>query len=580
MKIEKLVTVFFCSIVFCLPFSVKADYSLAPSCSFTSSYFTVVSHADFKPGVPVGTDYSHVTLSNGLTYTIDFTPMGTGGNGCESFGLTTIWQVPEENPDVWIAGPNPYLDVCGDCSPPPACIGAGKSISADGKTCITASTCGTANGQSFSSPPLTNLCSTKSGVMYLGNGAGDPWKWGCIDKNDHNSYSSCSATLYTGTGKCGPLNGMIFGSYSEWHTYIQGKFDPDFCLAGALLPGDGSVSGAIESWLCGTTPCASYYPPSSTSTVTCGSSNGVTFSTKPIKDLCSDGSAAIGPFNGSSGAYWWWLCSAGPVCKANKAVTPLVGSCGPANSTPSIDVPIGTTNLCSNSTTTISTVSGTGPWNWSCDGTACSANKKYSCATGCSKLFYGIRIDSPYESLDSDCLTSLGSAGIGYTLDCACHDGVVSMPSYDYSSCIVSVPVIGSCGSDHTSAFTPPAAPTNHCSPESSFSGTYTNAATLANDATWQWKCLGAFGGASADCWATKNNPIAGVCGSANGTPALTAPTDPMQLCSSGSVDVTPSGSGPWSWKCKGSFGGGDSPACSASIKPQISIQKWQESSL
>jgi len=63
--------------------------------------------------------------------------------------------------------------------------------------------------------------------------------------------------------------------------------------------------------------------------------------------------------------------------------------------------------------------------------------------------------------------------------------------------------------------------------------------------------------------------PINGLCGSSNSKTLSTAPTN--NLCTSGSPSVIPNGNGPWSWVCMGSYGGSDSPSCSASVKLTVS---------
>lgn len=58
--------------------------------------------------------------------------------------------------------------------------------------------------------------------------------------------------------------------------------------------------------------------------------------------------------------------------------------------------------------------------------------------------------------------------------------------------------------------------------------------------------------------------PESGACGTANGDSTLNPPTG-EQLCTAGAPDPsTLSGNGPWSWVCKGLYGGGDSGTCSA----------------
>ena len=57
--------------------------------------------------------------------------------------------------------------------------------------------------------------------------------------------------------------------------------------------------------------------------------------------------------------------------------------------------------------------------------------------------------------------------------------------------------------------------------------------------------------------------PVDGVCGPANGASFSAAPTS--GLCSQGSPDAAPTGSGPWNWLCRGANGGADAP-CRATV--------------
>jgi hypothetical protein len=60
--------------------------------------------------------------------------------------------------------------------------------------------------------------------------------------------------------------------------------------------------------------------------------------------------------------------------------------------------------------------------------------------------------------------------------------------------------------------------------------------------------------------------PVAGVCGSANGQALNTAPT--ANLCAAGTPSSV-TGSGPWTWTCYGTDGGGDQ-SCSANIQSYV----------
>lgn len=112
----------------------------------------------------------------------------------------------------------------------------------------------------------------------------------------------------------------------------------------------------------------------------CGSSNGGTFPTAPIINLCSTGTATSVTGSGP----WNWSCQGSnggttATCSAQKESIPepVNGVCGSSNGGTFSAIP--TTNLCSAGTAT--TVTGSGPWSWSCQGSnngtnvTCSANK-------------------------------------------------------------------------------------------------------------------------------------------------------------------------------------------------------------
>jgi len=110
----------------------------------------------------------------------------------------------------------------------------------------------------------------------------------------------------------------------------------------------------------------------------CGPANGVAVSSAPTSGLCSVGSASAVAGTGP----WSWSCagSAGgstAQCSAPKNTGPVSGACGPANGVAVSSAP--TSGLCSIGSA--SAVAGTGPWSWSCAGSAggstaqCSAPK-------------------------------------------------------------------------------------------------------------------------------------------------------------------------------------------------------------
>ncbi|MDD5696485.1 MAG: hypothetical protein PHO90_00735, partial [Candidatus Pacebacteria bacterium] len=143
-------------------------------------------------------------------------------------------------------------------------------------------------------------------------------------------------------------------------------------------------------------------------------------------------------------------------------------------------------SLCSAGTP--SSVSGSGPWSWTCRG-----------------------IDGGSNDYCSAQKTSVSSAL------CCC------------------TPVNGQCGSSNGGTFS--SAPTyNLCS-----SGTQSS---VSGSGPWSWNCSGKNGGATVSCSANKTQPVInGQCGSSNGATLYSAPTS--NLCSMGTTSYV-SGNGPW----------------------------------
>ena len=146
----------------------------------------------------------------------------------------------------------------------------------------------------------------------------------------------------------------------------------------------GSTS-TTWNWSCkstmsgGTTQVCSAYK--TVTSITCGSANGGTFSSSGPSSsaLCSDGSKpTVSPhYTGSYWTGWSWTCGTNS-CSAN--LSP--GVCGSANGTTRSAAPSTAAELCQAGSP--GSVSGSGPWTWSCTGTSCSANKTApSCTPSC-----------------------------------------------------------------------------------------------------------------------------------------------------------------------------------------------------
>jgi prepilin-type N-terminal cleavage/methylation domain-containing protein len=276
----------------------------------------------------------------------------------------------------------------------------------------------------------------------------------------------------------------------------------------------------------------------------CGSADGSNIYTAPTENLCSVGTESTVSGSGP----WTWTCSGSyggstASCLANFS---LDGACGSASGSSFYNTP--TENLCSSGT--VSTISGTGPWTWNCNGAyggvspTCAANLTVdgSCGTGNNANLSS----QPTANLCSVGTASSTSGSGPWSWTCTgVNNGAVA-------SCATGgVPVNGTCGSNNgTNLLSAPT--TNLCS-----TGT---ASSVSGSGPWSWTCTGAYTGSTASCSATYN--VNGVCGSANSTVVSTAPTS--NFCSTGTASSV-SGSGPWSWTCSG-INSGTPASCSAAL--------------
>ena len=255
---------------------------------------------------------------------------------------------------------------------------------------------------------------------------------------------------------------------------------------------DGTMASLSSDWCSAKRTQSNTNPSVVSSNKYCGSANNQTFSSTPTSNLCSTGIPTTPVLTQNQ---YTWSCKFGSAtlssCSAQKTQPVIVnGQCGSSNNQTLSSAP--TNNLCSSGTS--SSVTGSGPWTWTCSGqnggtvASCSAQK--------------------------------------------------TQPAI----------VNGQCGSSNNQTLS--SAPTNNlCS-----SGT---SSSVTGSGPWTWTCSGQNGGTSVNCSAQKtqpinNIPINGKCGSAvdkDGYP----PTN--NLCSSG-ISSSVTGSGPWTWTCSGQNGG------------------------
>jgi prepilin-type N-terminal cleavage/methylation domain-containing protein len=242
----------------------------------------------------------------------------------------------------------------------------------------------------------------------------------------------------------------------------------------------------------------------------CGTSNNQNLSSIPSTNLCTAGNVTVVSGSGP----WTWSCAgiySGTTAMCSTGGVPTNGTCGSSDEENFSSIP--STNLCSNGSP--STVSGSGPWAWTCNGTntgtndSCSANLivNGSCGTANKTYIYDI---------------------ITYGTDTFCTSGTAPVPDPSF-------PGIG--GSTN-------------------------------------WTCVGLNTGTTANCTASRNNdPINGTCGTKNGKYASSTPTG-TAACTAGTITGM---TGSYSWTCAGQYGGTGSGSC-ATVAATYTVQSFTSS--
>jgi prepilin-type N-terminal cleavage/methylation domain-containing protein len=188
-----------------------------------------------------------------------------------------------------------------------------------------------------------------------------------LSSGDSYQYDCLASAYSTDTpvnGACGGSNGANLSSIPSSDLCAQGS---SFAVSG-LGPWTwtcvGANGGTNASCSTGTVPLNG----------ACGSANGSSYYSTPSANLCLSGSASAVSGTGP----WTWICNGtysglSPACAANISID---GVCGSSNGANVSSIP--STNLCSIGTA--SSVSGSGPWSWTCGGT--NGGSSPACSTG------------------------------------------------------------------------------------------------------------------------------------------------------------------------------------------------------
>ena len=189
---------------------------------------------------------------------------------------------------------------------------------------------------------------------------------------------------------------------------FQQKYKSEVLTPVGLSYGTGYVGASTRKKLNQLYGCGSQTVPVTTPTNgSCGSSSGQTFSSTPTANLCSAGTSTEVKYGVDGKERYSWICVAPKMsadCYAYKQESTVVnGSCGFLNGANLSAKP--TNRLCTTGSAT--TVTGSGPWYWTCAGS--SGGTTESChANTAEKLSVDLKINGsdspssvPYNSVFS-----------------------------------------------------------------------------------------------------------------------------------------------------------------------------------
>lgn len=299
-------------------------------------------------------------------------------------------------------------------------------------------------------------------------------------------------------------------------------------------------------------PPAPVMTPSVPTEAACGPASVQGTSSAPTSGLCETGKASAVRGNGP----WHWTCAKGKTKASCEAQVQSDGICGVANGSVQRNAP--SSGLCKSGQAT--QIEGSGPWLWSCVGIGGGSSSSCS-ATAQAQT----RVDGVCGAAVNAAVASTPSSNL---CDAGMPSSVYGNGPWTWTCSGLNSGVAASCSTQRVADSTPVApgpAINGLCGaangmpalvqPMDDLCATGTATGT-AGDGPWNWNCVGSNGGMSVSCTAPLQPPaaITGSCGPANGMPTLTPPRG--GLCSAGITSAV-SGRGPWTWSCSGTDGGG-----------------------
>jgi hypothetical protein len=189
-----------------------------------------------------------------------------------------------------------------------------------------------------------------------------------------SGYYNCDSSMENGcesTATC--ITGNACGSAAKQYSASETFPNGNYCLKNNPNPvyPNNPLFGNSSTWTCTNDIGVSYNCVATrlaqASIGVCGSSSGSTLSSAPTSGLCS---SSGGNSSLSGSGPWSWTCygtnggASSPTCTAYKTVAAVNGVCGSSSGSNFSSAP--TINLCSSGNASV--VSGSGPWSWTCSG--------------------------------------------------------------------------------------------------------------------------------------------------------------------------------------------------------------------
>ncbi|MAF67972.1 MAG: hypothetical protein CMH25_01320, partial [Micavibrio sp.] len=410
--------------------------------------------------------------------------------------------------------------------------------------------CGSANGVGAYSAPSSGLCSAGNPSAVTGTG---PFNWTCVGLFD-GTTANCSAPLrvdgvcrtYSGYSTTQPATnnatGCSAGTYADntSNTASQWRWNCNGLNGGVNVP---CTSARGTDGLCGTADGGSFdSAPSGGSLCNSGTATAVS-GTGPWTWSCNGTGAS--PVNDN--------CSAALNCQVSPTGTKQNGTCGHAHGTTvaSAGAITGSQRCLTGSGTA---VSGSGPYTWTCNGInggnpqSCSASALAGDPGTCGSAHGTTVSTAPSGSSLCNSGTATSVSGSGpWTWSC---NGTGSQAGNNASCSANKVTTVnGLCGpaDGGTYASTSAVNTAGRCN-----SGNPTTVSESGGLFNWTCNGMGSPVGSPDTCQATKATTINGACKPISGYYASEPATNSSNACNAGTfVDLSDTGT-QWQWRCNG----------------------------